>query len=122
MASRPEELRERTKQFALRVLRMTRALPRTEEALVIRRQILRSAFSVAANYRAVCRARSPADFAAKMALVLEEADESNFWLEMLVAAGIVKNELLRPLSSEAEELVRIFSSSLQTARRNHRKK
>ncbi|HEX9760737.1 MAG TPA: four helix bundle protein [Candidatus Acidoferrales bacterium] len=122
MTSRPEELRERTKQFALRVLRMTRVLPRTEEAFVIRRQILRSAFSVAANYGAVCRARSPADFAAKMALVLEEADESNFWLEMLVAAGIVKNERLRPLSCEAEELVRIFSSSLQTARRNHRKK
>ena len=117
MNTRPEELRERTKQFAIRVIRLFRALPRTEEARVIGRQLLRAATSVAANYRAVCRARSRAEFTAKMGIVLEEADETLFWLDLLAAAGIVKKVRLCSLMEEAEELVRIFHSSIQTARR-----
>ncbi len=81
MASRPEELRERTKRFAIAVVRLFRSLPRTDEARVIGRQLLRSATSVAANYRAVCRARSKAEFIAKVGVVVEEADETVFWLE-----------------------------------------
>jgi four helix bundle protein len=92
MSSRPEELRERTKQFAIRAIRLFRALPRTEEARVIGRQFLRAATSVAANYRAVCRARSRAEFAAKMGVVLEEANETLFWFELLADTGIVKKD------------------------------
>jgi four helix bundle protein len=117
MAFRPEELRQRTKQFAIRAIRLFRALPRTEEARVIGRQLLRSATSVAANYRAVCRARSRAEFVAKMGIVLEEADESSFWVELLSDAGIVEKSKLTAFMEEAEELIRIFHSSIQTAKR-----
>jgi four helix bundle protein len=117
LISRPEELRERTKQFALRVIRLFRALPKGEEARVIGRQLLRAATSVAANYRAACRARSRAEFNAKTGIVLEESDESLFWLELLGDAGIVKRSRLSSLMQEAEELTRIFYSSIQTSRR-----
>ena len=117
MTFRPEELRQRTKQFAIRAIRLFRALPRTEEARVIGRQLLRAATSVAANYRAVCRARSRAEFIAKMGVVLEEADESSFWLELLCDAEIVEKSKLKALMEEAEELTRIFHSSIQTAKR-----
>jgi four helix bundle protein len=117
MITRPEVLRERTKQFALRVIRLSRALPRTEEARVIGRQLLRAATSVAANYRAACRARSRAEFNAKTGIVLEESDESLFWLELLGDAGIVQRARLSSLMQAAEELTRIFYSSIQTSRR-----
>lgn len=84
---------------------------------MVGKQLLRAATSVAANYRAVCRARSRAEFSAKMGIVLEEADETLFWLELLADAGIVKKDRLSLLMEEAEELVRIFHSSIQTARR-----
>ncbi len=118
MTSKPEELRNRTKQFALRVIRLVRALPKTEEARIIGRQLLRSATSVAANYRAVCRARSKAEFLAKTGIVVEESDESQFWLELLVDSGIVPREKLAPLSKEATELVAIFVASQSTAKQN----
>ncbi len=117
MSRDPEELRQRTKQFAMRAIRLFRALPKSEEARVIGRQLLRAATSVAANYRAVCRARSRADFTAKMGIVLEETDESLFWLELLGDAGIVEKARLASIMEEAEELIRIFNSSIQTARR-----
>ena len=117
MSRDPEELRQRTKQFAMRAIRLFRALPKSEEARVISRQVLRAATSVAANYRAVCRARSRADFTAKMGIVLEETDESLFWLELLGDAGIVEKARLASIMEEAEELIRIFNSSIQTARR-----
>src|SRR5437763_8914926 len=83
--SRPEQLRERTKQFALRIVKLFRSLPKTDEARVLGRQVLRSGTSVAANYRAICRARSKAEFVAKIGTVVEEADETvsgwNFWLK-----------------------------------------
>jgi four helix bundle protein len=82
------ELKDRTKQFAVRIVKLFRSLPRTDEARIIGKQVLRSGTSVAANYRAVCRARSKAEFIAKVGVVVEEADETVFWLELLVETGI----------------------------------
>ena len=116
VVSRPEELRQRTKEFALRVIKLFRALPRTEEARVLGKQILRSGTAVAANYRSACRARSRADFVSKVGITVEEADETAFWLELLIDAGIVKKEKLESLVAEANELVRIFQASRTTAK------
>lgn len=113
----PEIIRNRTKQFAIRVVRLCRSLPRTDEARTIGRQLLRSGTSVAANYRAVCRARSKAEFIAKIGIVVEEADETVFWLELLIDTGIIAEEKLRDLLKEANELVAIFAASQKTARR-----
>lgn len=111
-----EELKKRTKQFAIRVIRMFRALPRTEEARVLGRQVLRSATSVAANYRAACRARSRAEFIAKIGVVVEEMDETAFWLELLVDAGIVPAKRMDALTVEARELLAIFAASQRTVK------
>jgi four helix bundle protein len=119
--SRPQELRERTKEFAIRVVRLFRALPKTDEARVLGKQVLRSGTSVAANYRAVCRARSRAEFLSKIGVVLEEADETEFWLELLVDVGIVESQKMKSLLTEAGELIRIFSASQQTSRKRRAK-
>jgi four helix bundle protein len=111
-----QDLRLRTKQFALRILRLYRALPAKEEARILGRQVLRSGTSVGANYRAACRARSRAEFIAKLGIVLEEADETVFWLELLLEGGIVKREKLGALLKEARELTSIFVASLCTAK------
>lgn len=105
-----------TQRFALRVVRLFRALPRTEEARVIGKQLLRSAISLAANYRAVCRARSKAEFIAKIGLVVEESDETVFWLELLGGSNIVSIAQLADLLIEANELLAIFAASQRTAR------
>jgi four helix bundle protein len=110
------ELRARTKQFALRILRLHRGLPAKEEARILGRRVLRSGTSVGANYRAACRARSRAEFIAKLGIVLEETDETVFWLELLLEGGIVKHEKLDALLKEAEELTAIFVTSLRTAK------
>jgi four helix bundle protein len=115
---RANALKDRTKQFALRIIRLTRALPAGVESRVISYQLLRSGTSVAANYRAVCRARSRAEFLAKMAIVLEEADESAFWRELLSEAGLIPETKLSALRAEANELVAIFNASRATAKRN----
>jgi len=112
----PEELRQRTKRFALRVMRLCRSLRGTDEARTIARQLLRCGTSVAANYRAACRARSRAEFIARLGIVVEEADETMFWLELLVDAGIVKQHLLKPLCGEAQELTALFTAAQYTAR------
>jgi four helix bundle protein len=114
--TKPEELRERTKQFALRIIKLFRELPRTEEARVIGRQLLRSGTSVAANHRAACRSRSKAEFTAKMGIVVEEADESVFWIELLVDAHIVRHEQIASILAETNELLAIFAASHRTAR------
>lgn len=114
--SKQEELRNRTKRFALRVIRLFRHLPKTTEAQVLGKQLLRSGTSIGANYRAAGRARSKAEFIAKMGVVVEEADEAVFWIECLVESQIVKPELLKDLLLEANELVRIFVASQRTAR------
>jgi four helix bundle protein len=112
----PEELRKRTKSFAIRSVRLFRSLPLRPDAQVIGKQFLRSATSVAANCRASQRARSHSEFLAKLGLVLEEADESVFWLEILAEADIVASERIRELSNEARELLAIFAASQKTAR------
>ncbi len=114
---RAKELQIRTKTFAPTIIRMSRKLPKTEEARIIGRQVLRSGTSVAANYRAVCRARSKAEFAAKLSVVVEEADETVFWLELLVESGIFPEERARGLIDEAKELLAIFVASRHTARK-----
>lgn len=110
------ELKERTKRFALRVIRMTDSLPRKMAADVMGRQVLRSATSVAANYRSACRAKSRADFISKMGTVEEEADETAFWLELLGEAGLVPTAKLSELHREAEEFTAIAVTSIRTAR------
>jgi four helix bundle protein len=114
--SSPDDLRTRTKEFALRIIKLFRALPRTEEARVLGRQILRSGTAIAANYRSACRGRSRADFISKIGITVEEADETAFWLELLIDAGIVKKVRLEKLLVEANELVRIFQATRTTAK------
>jgi four helix bundle protein len=116
--SPPQELRERTKKFAIRIVRLFQALPKSTEAQVMGKQLLRCGTSVAANYRAVCRARSKAEFVARMGIVAEEADESVLWLELLEETGILSHARLQDILKEATELVAIFSTSLKTAKGN----
>jgi four helix bundle protein len=111
-----EILKQRTKRFALLLIRLCRTIPSSPEGRIITRQLLRSATSVAANYRAVCRARSRTDFISKLGIVLEEADESFFWLELLVDAGLIQGENVKMSLTEANELVAIFVTSLRTAK------
>jgi four helix bundle protein len=111
-----QELRTRTKSFALRVNRMSQALPRSREANVLVQQVLRSATGMAANYRAAGRSRSKAEFIAKIGVVVEEADETVFWLEMLLESGLIRPEKLQNLLAEATQLVAIFTASRKTAK------
>lgn len=111
-----ESLRKRTKVLALQIIGLCRTLPRSQESLIITRQLLRSCTSVGANYRAVCRARSPADFVSKLGIVLEEADETLFWIDLLVESGIAKAERVASVQREANELVSIFVASIRTAK------
>ena len=111
-----EAMKLRTKNFALRVPRLCRALPRTQEARILGGQLLRSSTSVAANYRAACRSRSRTEFIAKLGIVLEEADETAFWLELIQEAEMFPQSKLGSLSQEANEIVSIFVSSLRTAK------
>jgi four helix bundle protein len=112
----PEAMKHRTKQLALVIIRLSRTLPPSPEARIIARQLLRSATSVAANYRAVCRARSTADFTSKLGLVLEEADETLFWLELLVDAEIARPDQVNMPLDEANQLVSMFVTSLRTVK------
>jgi four helix bundle protein len=116
MESRQEQLRARTKQLAIRIVRLFRALPKSDDARVIGKQLLRSGTSVAANYRAVGRARSRAEFVSKMGTVVEEADETVFWLELLSETAIVPAAKLEEILQEANELLAIFAASQRTAR------
>jgi four helix bundle protein len=116
--TKQEILKDRTKQFAIRIVKLFRALPKTEEARIIGKQILRSGTSVAANYRAVCRARSNAEFIAKIGVVVEEADETVFWLELLTETEIININKLKNLMNEANELLAIFAASQITAKTN----
>jgi four helix bundle protein len=116
MVTKAEEFRQRTKDFAIRVVKLYRALPRTEEALVTGRQVTRSGTSMAANDRSVCRAQSKAEFISKIGTVVEESDETVFWLETLVETGIAKPKKMEGLMTEANELLAIFAASQRTAR------
>jgi len=112
----PNDLKERTKQFALHIVRLCRALPATDEARILGKQLLRAGTSIGANYRAACRARSRAEFIAKLGIVLEESDETVFWLELVVEADVGTREKVHPLVKEADELTSIFVTSLRTAK------
>jgi four helix bundle protein len=112
-----KDLKQRTKKFALRIIELVEALPRGRTADVIGMQLLRSGTSVGANYRAACRAKSQADFIAKMGIVEEETDESLYWMELLIDAGIVESKRLESLMKEADELLAITVASIKTARR-----
>jgi len=112
----PEQLRGRTKEFANRVIRLFRALPRSSEAQVIGKQLLRSGTSVGANYRAACRARSRSEFVAKLGVVVEEADETIYWLELLADNNVVQPVRLEDLLAEAHELTAIFTAARSTSR------
>lgn len=112
------DLRKRTKQFALDVIRFFEVLPKDETCRVIGRQLLRSGTSVAAIYRSAARAKSPADFIAKMGTVEEEADESGFWIELLVDGGKVPASAAGELLREANEFTAISVASIHTARRS----
>jgi four helix bundle protein len=111
-----EELKKRTKQFGLRVIKLIDSLPSSKSANVIGNQLLRSGTSVGANYRAACRARSKPDFISKASISIEEADESLYWMEMLVEAEITPKEKLTALMKEADEIVAILTASVKTAR------
>ena len=113
-----QNLQTRTKQFALQVIKFCEGLPKDETSRILARQLLRSGTSVGANYRAACLAKSKPTFIPKMGDVLEEADESGFWVELLVDAGKVDPRPATPLLSEAKELVAIAISSIKTAKRN----
>jgi four helix bundle protein len=113
-----KQLQDRTKQFAVRIIKSFAKLPSDEAARIIGKQFLRSGTSLAANYRAACRARSAADFISKISVVAEEADETLFWFELLVEAEMVKRNLVEQLMNECNELLKIFSASLATAKRN----
>jgi four helix bundle protein len=114
--SQAEELRERTKKFAIRIVYLFRALPKSVEAQIMGKQLLRCGTSVAANYRAVCRARSKAEFIARIGIVAEEADESVLWLEMIEETRTLHPKRLAEISKEARELAAIFSASHKTSR------
>ena len=109
-----QEMKDRTKQFALRIVKLVESLPETKSAGVIGKQLLRSGTSVGANYRSACRAKSTADFSFKPSIVEEEADESVYWMELLVEAGIMRQSLLSGLMDEANQLVAIIVSSIKT--------
>jgi len=111
-----EELKKRTKQFGLRVIKLIEALPSAKAANVIGNQLLRSGTSVGANYRSACRARSKPDFISKASIAIEEADESLYWMEMLVEAKIMPKEKLLALMKEGNEIVAILTASVKTAR------
>ena len=114
------ELKKRTKQLALRVIRLVESLPKTRTSNVIGNQLLRSGTSVGANYRAACRAKSTADFINKLAIVEEEADESIYWIELLVESNQIKLSLVESLLQEFDEILAIIVSAIKTskARRN----
>jgi four helix bundle protein len=118
MNSQPEQLRDRTKAFALRVIRLFRSLPDRTDTQVLGKQLLRCGTSVAANYRAACRARSKAEFIARIAIVAEEADEAVLWLELLIESGIIRSEMTVALLKEAKELAAILTASRQTAKKS----
>jgi len=111
-----QEFKDRTKQIALRVIRLVESLPNTHSAQIIGKQLLRSAISAGANYRAACRGKSTADILHKLAIVEEEADESLYWLELLIESEIVPEKKLSVLMSDINEIVAMTVSSIKTLR------
>jgi four helix bundle protein len=113
-----DKLKLRTKNFAVEIVKYYRNLPKTEEVKIIGKQLLRSATSVAANYRAVCRARSDAEFFAKLSIVVEEADETLLWLEIIIESELFKDDKTKQLYQEALEILSIMAASRKTMKLN----
>jgi four helix bundle protein len=109
-----ENFKLRTKKFVVDNIKLFKILPKTEEAKIIGRQLLRSSSSVGANYRAACRARSKAEFHSKLSIVVEEADESVFWMEILIEAEILKTEQIEILMNEANEILKVVVKARKT--------
>lgn len=109
------ELKQRTKQFALRVMKLVGALPENSVGRPIGNQLIRSGTAIGANYRAACRARSKAEFVAKLGVVVEEADESGYWLELIIEGQLLSGKLVEPLLQEANELTAIMVTSRKSA-------
>jgi len=110
-----DELKQRTKQFALRIIKLVNALPNTTAGRTIGNQLIRCGTSTGANYRAACRGRSKADFVAKLGIVEEEVDESAFWLEVIIESGLMKKELVESLLKEADEITAIIVASRKSS-------
>ena len=117
-----QELKNRTFEFGVRMITAVEALPKTETAKILGRQLLRAGTSVGANYRAAARARSQADFISKLGVVEEECDESAYWMEIIIARKLLRRAQLKNLLDEANELLAITVASIKTARRAHRRK
>jgi len=115
-----EELKRRTKEMSLSVIRLVTSLPRSREVDIFSRQVIRSATSVAANYRAACKARSRADFINKIGIVEEEADETVLWIEYLIDLDLVPKDKGEAILKEVSELVAIFAASAKTAKQNRK--
>jgi four helix bundle protein len=113
-----EDLKKRTKQFGLQIINLTDSLPSKRSANVIGNQLIRSGTSVGANYRSACRARSKPDFISKASISIEEADESLYWMELLVESGLMPEKELSALMKEGDEIVAILTASVKTARAN----
>lgn len=111
-----EELKKRTKEFALRIIKLVNALPNNPAGRVTGNQLLRAGTSVGANYRAACRAKSKSDFIYKINIVEEEVDESAFWLELIIECGLMPGNKIESLLKEADELTAIFVSTIKTAK------
>jgi len=122
MAHDVMDLKVRAKRFALRIIKLYQNLPKTGEAQVIGKQVLRSGTSVGAQYREACRAKSPADFVNMMGGALKELDETAYWLELLIEGEIAPAAKLADLQKETDELIAIFVSSINTSKRNNSKK
>ena len=112
-----DDLKLRTEHFGLRIQSLVEALPSSLSGRAIGRQLVRSGTSVGANYRAACRARSKAEFIAKLGIVVEEADESAYWLEMIIEGGMMKKDRVAPLLKEAAEVLAIMTASRKSAAR-----
>jgi four helix bundle protein len=118
MAHEVSDLKDRTKRYALRVIKLYQTLPNKSEAQILGKQILRSGTSVGAQYREACRAKSPSDFISKMEGSLQELDETGYWLELLVESNIMPTEAIADLQKETNELTAIFVASVKTAKKN----
>ena len=115
LTNRTDALKARTMDFAIRIFHLVEALPKSLQGRAVANQIIRSGTSMAANYRAACRARSRAEFIAKIGVVEEEADEMLFWLELIIETGLLPLTKLKPLLREADEIVSIMAASLKSA-------
>ena len=115
-----DALKTRTKQFALRAIRLCESLPETRASKVISNQLIRAGTSVGANYRSACRARSTKDFVNKLGVVIEESDESGYWIELIVEAKLMSEKRVAELMKEADELTAIFTASHKTASKSLR--